>query len=137
MLKFIKIHWFGLIVSTIFALSIAIIIIVLISPHQNEQNKGFSPCTQQMITDINECNKKNTCVLKSLLKNNLCNIKIIGSGISLWLGGKQETPWDNYLFEEKKPQISPELQDFYKQNPDINQQMIELKKLNKKIGEEL
>lgn len=138
-MQFLKNHWFGFIISIIVAVFMLEFILVLIAPQQDEQNRGFVPCTQKMAAEVYDCNKSSFCVLSAVIDNSFCNLGVIGKGLKLWVSGKQSAPWSNFLFEptvadEKEAEISQEeLQEFYQKNPNISGEMKELKKLNDKL----
>lgn len=140
-MQFIKYHWFGLLVSVIVFLFLCVFALVLAAPHQDEQKRGFVPCTETMAEELHNCNSRNMCVLGSVIKNTFCNIKVIGQGIKLWAVGEQPTPWSNYLFEPelKRPAVNddvePEesLDEYYQNTPDIAAEMDELQQLNQQL----
>lgn len=130
MLKFLKYHWFGLIVSIIGGCYVLIFLLVLFAPKQDKLNRGFIPCTKTLVQEMFACtNNKAWCMSQSIIKNTWCDTKVIIGGIGAWLTGKQNTPWANYYFtpilenKGQKQDISPELQQFYDENPNIAEQM--------------
>lgn len=115
--------------------------LVLAAPHQDEQKRGFVPCTETMAEELRGCNGRNMCVLGSVVDNTFCNVGVIGEGLKLWMTGKQPAPWSNYLFEPeiKRPSatddVEPEesLEEYYQNTPDIAAEMDELQKLNQQL----
>lgn len=140
-MQFIKTHWFGLLVSVVVFLFLCVFALVLAAPHQDEQKRGFVPCTEKMAEELHDCDRRNICVLGSVVKNTFCNIKVIGEGVKLWLTGRQPAPWSNYLFapDVKRPSavddVEPEesLEEYYRDTPDIAAEMENLKELNQQL----
>lgn len=134
MLNFIKIHWFGLILSIVVIFYAAVFVVVFLSPRQDELKRGFIPCTEVLVKDMFDCNGKAWCMSKAIVKNTGCDTKIVLEGITSWVKGKQPTPWANYLFEpemgkeQNEGEIHPELEEFYRDNRDIKADMEELDK---------
>lgn len=127
--NFIKTHWFGLSISIIIALFIAEFFLILYSPHQDENEKGFSLCTKTMTDNVINCNQQTWCVLKAVSKNYLCYNIVIYKGFTNWLAGNAETPWSDYFYPEVD-EYSEELAEFYRENPNISEQMELLKQQN-------
>lgn len=130
MYKFIKRHWFGLIVIIVALIYLIMFLLVMLSPRQDKFDRGFIPCTKQMVSEIFNCKKnKYFCMATAIIKNGTCDAKVIFTGLNGWIEGKQPTPWHNYLFT---PEVAndnvndAELQKFYDENPDIAAQMEEL-----------
>ena len=140
-MRFVKDHWFGLLVSIFVFFFWCVIALVLAAPHQDEQKRGFVPCTETMAEELRGCNGRNMCVLGSVVDNTFCNVGVIGEGLKLWMTGKQPAPWSNYLFEPeiKRPSatddVEPEesLEEYYQNTPDIAAEMDELQKLNQQL----
>ncbi len=140
-MRFMRDHWFGILVSGVTFFFLCVFAIVLAAPRQDEQKRGFVPCIEAMAEKLHTCNGKNMCVLSSVVDNTFCNIGVIGKGVMLWISKKQPTPWSNYLFtpETKRPSatddIEPEesLAEYYLNTPDIAAEMSELQKLNQKL----
>ena len=67
--------------------------------------------------------------------------KVIGRGVSLWVEGKQKTPWANYIFEpELQVDEYPDdeiLQEFYDNNPDMEFDLHKLNNLSRELDEKL
>jgi len=65
-----------------------------------------------------------------MLKNHVCDFNVVKTGFSLWLDGKQKTPWKNYYFEpvteNPDPTEDEELQAYYKKHLDMVKEMEEL-----------
>ncbi|MBP5399367.1 MAG: hypothetical protein J6Y53_03005 [Alphaproteobacteria bacterium] len=111
-------------------LFIAEFFLILYAPHQDENGRGFSICTQKMIEDVYNCNQKTWCVFKAVSKNYICYNKVIYKGFKNWLIGDSKTPWSEYYYSETAQEITPELEEFYKENPNIAEQMELLKQQN-------
>ena len=97
--------------------------VMYLSPRQDMRDRGFIPCTKQLVFGLSGCQSgKIGCPLKLLWQDMKCNIKVVGVGFKNWATGKQSTPWANYLFE-------PELYVEDEENPyvgDIKQDMSDL-----------
>ena len=135
-MNFIKSHWFGLIIWLWLVLFAILTAIVLVSPHHDAKNRGFAYCTQNLVDDLNDCNQKISCSVKVILNNTICDIKIIYAGITAWIDGKQNTPWDNYIFTPELPSSyidEEERQEYLKEYPDTLAEMARLKILGKDL----
>ena len=135
-MNFIKHNWFGILAGALILSGFALFLIVLFSPRQDNQKRGFIPCTEQMAAELLDCKQEVSCSLVAILENSLCDMKVILSGIKLWASGEQSTPWTNYFFvPEEVPQaeLPQEVEEFYKENPNIYQEMQELKALNQQL----
>lgn len=136
-MNFIKHHWFGIIISLFVTAFMLVFVLVLISPRQDLQKRGFIPCTETMANELFACqDNKVFCMVKTILQNSWCDTKVIGDGLKLWANGEQKTPWANYIFtpELAEPEIVDEgLAEFYDQTPDVEGSMNDLKKLNTKL----
>lgn len=145
-MNFFKQHWFGFLITLILGISFLFFVLILLSPRQDAQKRGFIPCTEAMADGILACPQDGyyTCLLKHILQNSWCDTKVIGKGIKSWLTGKQKTPWANYIYTPELPvpenEDSQELRDFYAENPDLRLDMLKLhmlsNELDKKIAEE-
>lgn len=145
-MNFFKQHWFGFLITLILGISFLFFVLILLSPRQDAQKRGFIPCTEAMADGILACPQDGyyTCLLKHILQNSWCDAKVIGKGIKSWLTGKQKTPWANYIYTPELPvpenEDSQELRDFYAENPDLRLDMLKLhmlsNELDKKIAEE-
>lgn len=147
MLKFFKEHWFGLLLGLFVLLYVTMILIVVSSPRQDKQNRGFIPCTKIMLDEIINCKDDDQymCIGESILKNSACDAGVIINGFKDWTKGKQSRPWSNYFFTPEletpldDPELDEELKEFYEQNPDVHLQMEQLnsdyEKLNKDMEE--
>ena len=99
-LQKIRYYWFGIFISAIIFISVSFFLIILLSPKQDAQKRGFIPCTEQLAQNLYACaqDKKYSCLVKEILKNSWCDVKVIGQGFSNWLAGRQPAPWSNYFF---------------------------------------
>lgn len=93
-------------------------------------NRGFIPCTKMLVRELFACTENKTwCMAKNIVKNTWCDTKVVLRGVENWAKGRQNTPWANYYFtpledsEQEKEDISPELKQYYEENPDIAKQM--------------
>lgn len=110
--------------------------LIMMSPRQDIHKRGFIPCTEQLVENFTACNGKTLCMCGTVLQNTHCDFKVIFQGFGNWMDGQQPTPWANYIFEPvllEEEEMTEDLQEFYDNNPDLDQQMQELKKLNKEL----
>lgn len=147
MLNFFKNHWFGFLISVFSIFFVAMILIVVSAPRQDKLERGFIPCTKAMMDEMLACPEDggSFCIAKTIVHNSVCDISVIFKGVTNWVQGKQPRPWSNYFFEpeiESKLQsenVDEELEEFYRQNPDLQEQMKKLnqerEKLDKKLEE--
>lgn len=146
-LNFVQRWWFTGLIILIISFGIVFSALILISPRQDNLNRGFIPCTQEMASGMLSCpeNGKMRCFAGYVLKNVWCDAKVVGRGMKLWAEGKQDSPWSNYIFkpdlrpldDEGNPVDDEELQEFYRQNPNMHQDMKNLIKLHNQLNEEL
>lgn len=137
-MNFIKYHWFGLFASIFILFWVLVFALVLASPRQDNQKRGFVACTDTLVAQLLDCKKEGKlCMLKSIVKNSACDVGVIAKGFGNWLKGAQSTPWANYIFipELGVEETAPDevLQEYYDNNPQLNQEMENLKKLNKEL----
>lgn len=142
-MQFIKKYWFGFITGAIIFVFLGLFVLVLLSPRQDAQKRGVIPCTEAMADKLAGCHDDGgiSCMLKGILKNSWCEMKVIGRGMKLWVSGQQKTPWSNYIFV---PEIVRDDDNFdedarrehLKNNPDFVTEMQELKKLNEELENE-
>jgi len=140
LLKFIKYHWFGLFISIIIGLLLVQFTLVLISPHHDAKQRGFSICTQEMSDQIAFCDSQNWCILKSIIKNTFCDTKIIITGAKNWISGQQPRPWSNYIFVPVLSQTEEpdqDLEEYYQSQPDLAQQIEQLKQKNQQLEKKI
>lgn len=133
MLQFFKKHWFGLIIGTLAFLYFGGMTLIFFSPREDALGRGFIPCTKKMSFELYTCqNNKSLCLIKAVAKNNYCDFKVIFSGLKAYFNGKQNTPWENYLFEavQATPEIpeDEELKAYFEEHQKIFQEMEELNK---------
>lgn len=139
-MSFIKTHWFGLLTSLVVLFFVMVFVLVLFSPRQDVQKRGFIPCTEEMVSDMLGCEGKTFCMLGKVIKNSLCDSKVIIDGAKAWVIGNQKTPWANYFFvPELKPsqEVEAGLQEFYDENPHVTADMEVLRKLNQNLEKEV
>jgi len=154
-------HWFnekvifwtfaGLFVSVFVILAV----LLILSPKQDVENRGFISCTNQFIKSVETCLNKESkyrtavCGLESVTKNTICDFKIIGEGVSKWSKGEQSTPWANYLYKAKLPisqneyfdnssdEIDPEFEKLVLNHKKLQDQIDNLKKESPEKSSEL
>ena len=142
MFRFLKKHWFWIIVDSVLLLYFIFLGLIFFAPRIDKLNRGFIPCTQNLVEEVYHCQKKGVwCTLRATLKNNVCDFNVVKTGFVLWLNGQQKTPFTNYYFEpilEDEPDVKDEeLKVLYQQHLDLFKDMEELNKnrieLEKKI----
>ena len=122
MVKFIREHWFGLILSVFVFVCLIITTLIGIAPHNDAEMRGFTPCTYQMTFEFNQMEKvKMRDVVESIGHGYSCYLGVMGEGVHAFLAGKQSTPWANYLFvpeniEEGNVDSEPFSEDLLKAN---------------------
>lgn len=136
-MNFIKNHWFGLAIW-IWVIAIAMLmIVVLISPHYDAKNRGFAFCTQQLVENLSECERKVACSFSAILNNTRCDVKIIYNSIIDWIDNKHAYPWSGFIFEVEILSDSlideEERQEYLEEYPDTLLEMEKLKKLGKDL----
>ena len=132
-MRFIKHHWFGILLSILLLAYLSLFILVMVSPREDLERRGFLKCTDDFVIKAKRCQNAKRCLIGALLGNNLCYAEVVKDGMEAWVEGSQETPWENYLFD---PKLSPKdegLQEFYEANPDLLYDMEELKRLNEEL----
>lgn len=116
-------------------------LLVLISPRQDSEKRGFIPCTQEMAEGMLSCPAEGQyrCMFGHVLKNSWCDFKIVGQGFKLWFEGKQKAPWSNYIFTPKiaedNAENAEEMQQFRQDNPNLKLELEYMKKLNQELEE--
>lgn len=139
-MSFIKNYWFGIILGLMMFVFMLILILILIAPKQDAKNRGFVFCTQNLMDNLADCDRALWCSSKAVLRNTLCDFKIISTGLSLWAKGKQPRPWSNYIFEPEpvqNPFVDEEARaEYLKQYPNVKLEMENLHKLRKELENE-
>ena len=115
-----------------------VLILVIIAPKQDAKQRGFVKCTQNMVSQLIDCDKAVLCSIKAIVRNSLCDIKVINTGISKWLKGEQERPWSNYIFEPEVEKFAPfvdeeERDEYLQKYPDVEKEMQRLNKLREEL----
>lgn len=142
MLNFLKKHWFGLLATIIVVCYTTMIVVVAVSPHRDNLDRGFVPCTKEMMQAVLDCDQGGIlCMSKAIVKNTWCDAGVMATGFKNWIKGDQARPWSNYMFE---PELllgdegnSEVLEEFYKQNPNVKQEMSDLNKIREKLEKKL
>lgn len=102
MVNFLKEHWFGFVLSLFVFIFLLFSVIITIAPHNDAEMRGFTPCTYQMADEFNKIEDvKFTDVLTTVGIGYGCYFGVIYEGMRNFIGGKQKTPWANYLFVVK------------------------------------
>lgn len=142
-MAFLKHHWFGFILSAIVLIYLVVFLLVLVSPQQDAEGRGFVKCTNELRSEVTRCAGGKFCVLGAVVDSGFCNIGVVGSGVINWVKGNQKTPWANYLFAPEKITVSDGdeyaagLADFYRENPNPAQGMENLKKANVELEDKV
>lgn len=140
-MRWIKNHWFGLLISIFLLIMAVYFVIVFSSPRRDAEKRGFIPCTEEMADNILRCNdKKLSCTFWAIIDNNVCNVKIIYTGFLNWKDNKQDKPWSNYLFTPIKSNENS-MYDYIADSEDLDDNQAfelaeDLEKI-KKLNEEL
>ncbi len=96
----LKKHLFFTVICLLTLLYFLFLSLIFFAPKVDTLDRGFTVCTKSLIDEIYTCqNKQYLCVIKAILKNNICDFKVVKDGLILWIEGKQERPWSNYFFE--------------------------------------
>lgn len=146
MFKKMKTHWFSILLTSLIVLYLIFLSLIFFAPREDELNRGFIPCTQNLIKEINACpNHGIWCTAKIVLKNNACDFNVVREGFVLWLNGRQPKPWSNYFFEPVSNLHNDQTwKDYYDEHEnivrhmeDLNKERIELEKNLAHIKEEV
>ena len=137
-MDFINKHWFGLLTGCIIFIFGVLFTLVLLSPRQDAQRRGFIPCTEAMAEKMLSCEKNKVfCLLSAVVQNTWCDIKVVGAGMQKWAKGQQTTPWENYIFVPEIPSdefFNEEARaEYLSKTPDIKAEMRRLHELNKEL----
>ena len=140
-MSFIKKHWFGVVATFVVAIFFVLFVLILVSPRQDLQRRGFIPCTEALAEQVLNCKKyKISCMLSATVKNSWCDMKVVGRGFNNWIRGKQPAPWSNYIFEPELPADeyfdNEAKAEYFKHYPDIAAEMQNLKKLSEELENE-
>ena len=104
-------------------LFIAEFFLILLAPHEDESDRGFSLCTHKMFENVHNCNRSTWCTFKVVSKNYICYNAIIFNGFKNWILRKSPTPWSDYLYSVQQPELPPEILEYYQQTPNIKEEM--------------
>lgn len=131
MVNKIRQYWFGTLIFLIVAFVMGLVCIVSVAPHNDEDMRGFTPCTFKMAEELSiyGANRDAGGVVMAVFDSYVCYIEVISKGIKLWSEGKQEYPWDNFLFEPRKLEIDPSLSEPFSDD------LIKANKLNDENGD--
>lgn len=127
-----KKHWFSILMLSLIVLFVVFFTLIALSPKQDLKKRGFIPCTEALVQEMINCQNQKWCGFKVIINNSLCDLKVIGQGLHLWIKGQQPAPWSNYIFEPELFQ-DQELKEFYDQNPNLEAQMQNLILLNEDL----
>ena len=137
---FIKKYWFALIVLFLMFWMGTVMVLIVLSPKQDAQKRGFIVCTEQMIENLQACERGIFCSSRVVIENNWCVFKVINKGMIDWIQGRQERPWSNYIFEPDLTGIGyvdeEARQEYLKEHPDVVEEMEKLHRLRKDLENE-
>ena len=140
-MKYLKNHWFGILISVFMAYFLTVIILVVISPKEDAKNRGFIPCSDTQMQNIKNCKKNRiTCIICSSLQGNLCYMKVVNKGMVDFLLGRQTFPWSNYLFSpepEPAEYQDEEVQKILQEHPELIKSMEDIKEKNRILMEKI
>lgn len=90
---------FDTFLAALIAFTIYLIAVLSVSPKNDAQNRGFIPCTKELVVQVSECGRGSLwCMAKGIWQDTKCNVKVVASGVKMWMWREQPTPWANYLF---------------------------------------
>ena len=140
-MSLIKRYWLGEVMGCLTSIFVVVLVIVIIAPKQESKQRGFVKCTQNMVSQLIDCDKAVLCSMKAIVSNTLCDIKVINTGISKWLKGEQERPWSNYIFEPETENFESfideeERAEYLQKYPNVEQEMQRLNKLREELENE-
>lgn len=94
-------YWFGIFICLIVVVCLIYSSIVVLSPHSDGKMRGFAPCTYALAINLSQQGGQSKLwgVASAVTQANLCYIGIMRKGFELWMEGKQNTPWENYIYE--------------------------------------
>lgn len=93
-------YLYYIVLSALLGFVIYLTAMLYISPRQDAQERGFIPCTKELVYELSGCERgKLGCAAKHLWRDMKCNVGVIYAGAKMWIKGEQTTPWANYLFE--------------------------------------
>ena len=131
MFKKIKDNWFGIFISTVILFAVGLVWVVSYSPHNDSRMRGFAPCTYEMAEDLTfySAQKDVLGVVEAVLDSYICYVGVMAEGAKLWIDGKQDRPWSNYIFEVESLKINPKMIEPFSED------LIKANKLNENDGD--
>jgi hypothetical protein len=131
LLRKLRQHWFGLLLTISMLLFFALVVVVMLAPHNDDKQRGFAPCTYEMSEKLNfySVNRQIFNVFGAIMSSYACYLNVVGDGFKLWYDGKQKTPWDNYFFEPVTMDIPKELSEPF------SKELMEANMLNEEDGD--
>jgi len=106
--------------------AMSVFALVAVSPHNDPQKRGFTPCSDKIMNSISACSGKYLCSFKAVIDGNICYAGVVNKGLFNFMTARQPTPWANYLFAvEKKIEDTlfypndDELEDLLQEEPDL------------------
>lgn len=96
--RFFKLLYYYLL-GLFMAFVVYLCVMLFISPRQDKLQRGFIPCTAQLVEQFSLCEQGQIgCVAAALWQDTKCNAAVILEGLGAWVRGQQKTPWANYLY---------------------------------------
>ncbi len=136
----VKKYWFETVMIFFVAVFIGMVGILLLSPKQDMDNRGFIPCTKALMDNLFDCERKVLCSIDAVLGNTKCEIDVIYEGIKLWMNKKQPYPWSNYIFKPKLLSSvyidEKAVEEYLKKYPNVKDDMKKLHQLRKDLENE-
>lgn len=119
--------------ALIVVLFLLFVTVVAVAPHNDMKMRGFAPCTIVMAEELNVGGSQQKIweVMSAVGGGYLCYAGVMREGMSLWLEGKQPTPWANYLFEPETYIASPE------ESEPLSEELLKANLLDEEEGEPL
>lgn len=123
--------WFGFLLAVFMVGFLALSIIVAIAPHNDDKMRGFAPCTYEMANNIGVYSAERNVmgVVGAISSSYKCYLDVMGKGVENWYNDKQDTPWENYIFEPVSMEIPNELSEPF------SEELLKANKLDEKEGD--
>ncbi len=131
MVNKIRQYWFGFLLAVFMVGFLALSIIIAVAPHNDDKMRGFTPCTYEMANSISVYSAKRDIfgVIGAIYNSYKCYLDVMSEGFKNWYDDKQNTPWENYIFEPVSMEIPDELSEPFSED------LLKANKLNEKEGD--
>lgn len=136
---FIKRNLFGFFIAMIFIIFGVLFVAMIVSPKEDLKKRGFIPCTEKFVHHANMCENSKMCIVKGVWSHIGCGFSVVGTGVSKWAKGEQNTPWENYVFipeveiKNEGAYIQEGMEELYNENPNIVEDMMSTKELHEEM----